>query len=709
MKILRWLIGGIILLVALVVIAIVLLVNFVNPNDFRPQINQKLTEIAQQPVNIQGDIKWIFFPSLGVSVQDISVGDKADTQKMYAQLSAADVNLKLLPLLHKQAQVNSLRVNDLKLTLPASPADDGTNKPSPIAAAMKATGALFAVLPMLDLRELDVQRANITQLTATGDTDWTIKDFNLASKNLRANETFPVEMSLEFGKPATKFSAFINFSSQLNLDTRTQQISLKGTALSVKTPKTAPVNIDFAANIKGLLFDAVNHTASIAGFNGSFNQLSFKVNAKAENLDSAMTVSADISEQTQNLKAMLNALGIKLPATQSSAAFSSMSLTTHVDYQNNQLMLDPCVFVLDGNTFNIRAKSTDVSNMALQLSVQNSAFNASPYLPPANPAHQVQLQGLQLNLTALPPAGSDKNMMMSMLNGSLNLQKVTADQQVAQNILLKFDAKNGLFKLNQMHVNIWQGSVDGSANADLASPRLRWSVSPVVKNVQISNLAHLFVPKFEVSGVAAMSGTISSEGSDPAQIKRALNGKIIFDVKKGVMHGVDLNYWVRNGLALLHKEMPGNVPDTKQTPFGDLTGTLNINQGVVNNPDLLLQGDVLQVKGAGTADLVRESINYRLQMRKMADGDKTHNDVIPLIITGTFDAPKISIDMAMITKQIVDNQKERVMNKLGDQIGKKLGSSEVGQTIGQALNDSGVADSVGNAVGGALNSLLGSN
>jgi hypothetical protein len=98
-------------------------------------------------------------------------------------------------------------------------------------------------------------------------------------------------------------------------------------------------------------------------------------------------------------------------------------------------------------------------------------------------------------------------------------------------------------------------------------------------------------------------------------------------------------------------------------------------------------GPTLYVKGQGSIDLPRESLNYHLLLAKTnEDTGDAQNDIIPLLITGSFDHPSVRLDMAALTKQLISSevgkQKDKLLQKA---LGSDLAQSPVGQQLGQAL------------------------
>ncbi|MEI7609444.1 MAG: AsmA-like C-terminal region-containing protein, partial [Rhodospirillaceae bacterium] len=61
-----------------------------------------------------------------------------------------------------------------------------------------------------------------------------------------------------------------------------------------------------------------------------------------------------------------------------------------------------------------------------------------------------------------------------------------------------------------------------------------------------------------------------------------------------------------------------DVAGSQKTEFAELTGSFTINNGVVTNPDLALKSPLLRVSGAGSVNLPRRTVNYRVQPKLVA-------------------------------------------------------------------------------------------
>ncbi len=672
MKILRWAIGIIVVILILVVVGIVLLVNFINPNDYRDQISQTVSQKIHKPLVIQGDISWLFFPELGFKVQDVVVGDSSG-KDLYAKINLVELNLQIFPLLHKQIALDALRIDGLQMTLPAS-ATSPEAKPTSESTASTSPAAALAAFPQLSLLEFSIKHANISQLNASGKTAWAIKDLSLDGTNIGVDHQFPIQFKLNAFYPEKNLNATIRFASEVDWQTSDQLVLLKSLKLMIDTDKSSTPPINLVVESPKIAANLSSHTLAADAISGSLNELNFSAKGTVKNFDTAPDISADWNMNTPNLRTFMHGLGIDLPATLPNAT-DQFTLKTYVEYGSNQLTLNPFSVRLGKNTIDGQIKSVDIKNMAMTMNLKSAVLNA----------FGAAVNGLQINLSALPPPGADKDWLASTVNGSITAQSGSYQQQPFSNFQLQLDGKNKIFKLLKLHTNIFGGSVDSTGIVNMQSSSAKFTINPNVQNIQVQDLLKIVEPKFDLTGLASLNGSISSQGTALPMIKRNLNGNLKVFVKNGVLHGLDVGYWANMASDLYHGHFGSALqqPEGSSTQFGNLSATLAINQGVISNKDFLLQGPIAQVKGAGTIDLNRESLNYHVEITKTnrATG-KQHADVVPLIITGSFDQPKIQPDMAAISKAILLNQKDQVVKKV---MGEDLANSPLGQQVSGVL------------------------
>jgi len=118
MKALKYLVVTVLTIVVLAILTLVGVALFVNPNHFKTQIANAVDKITGRQLTINGNIRWSFFPWLGLGVQDVSLSNASDFgQTPFATLGEVDVSVKFLPLLHGAIEVGTVKLTNLQINL----------------------------------------------------------------------------------------------------------------------------------------------------------------------------------------------------------------------------------------------------------------------------------------------------------------------------------------------------------------------------------------------------------------------------------------------------------------------------------------------------------------------------------------------------------------------------------------------------------------
>ena len=113
MKFLKWLL---IVFASLFLLLVAYLTLIFDPNDFKPQIVEAVKKQTGRDLTINQDLSWTFFPSIGISLGDISLsnpkGFKNDTM---LKVDGIVAEVALLPLLSKEVEIAQLNLDGLTL------------------------------------------------------------------------------------------------------------------------------------------------------------------------------------------------------------------------------------------------------------------------------------------------------------------------------------------------------------------------------------------------------------------------------------------------------------------------------------------------------------------------------------------------------------------------------------------------------------------
>jgi len=158
-----------------------------------------------------------------------------------------------------------------------------------------------------------------------------------------------------------------------------------------------------------------------------------------------------------------------------------------------------------------------------------------------------------------------------------------------------------------------------------------------------------------LEGTAQATLNVTLAGDDGEKIKRTLNGKGDLLFKDGAIKGIDLAGMVRNtaaafGLAEKRKEKP-------RTDFSALHAPFTITKGLVNTKKTTMVSPLIRVLAKGKANLVKETMNFRIEPKFVATlkgqgaTEQLGGITIPVLITGSFSSPQFRPDLEALLKQ----------------------------------------------------------
>jgi AsmA protein len=132
---------------------------------------------------------------------------------------------------------------------------------------------------------------------------------------------------------------------------------------------------------------------------------------------------------------------------------------------------------------------------------------------------------------------------------------------------------------------------------------------------------------------------------------------------------------VRNVKAAFGLEQdPAQRP---RTDFAELNAPFSIKNGLVHTPETRLQSPLIRIIAAGDADLVNETLDFRVEPKVVAsikgqgDAEQRSGLMVPVLVSGTFSEPQFTPDLAgMAKKQLQEKilgsgKGEKLLDKKG--------------------------------------------
>jgi AsmA protein len=201
MKIIKYALYALGGLIVLAGVAIAIITAVFDPNQYKPQIVQVVKEKTQRTLRLDGNIGLSFWPSIGAKVGKASLSERASDRE-FAAVEEVRVSLKLMPLLSKQAVVDTVRIKGLRANIVKTKdgklniddltgAPTGQEKPAPKGMPKGSEPALE-----VDIAGVEITDAAITYSDQAAGSKYTLSALNL--KTGRIAPGVPARVDLKF-------------------------------------------------------------------------------------------------------------------------------------------------------------------------------------------------------------------------------------------------------------------------------------------------------------------------------------------------------------------------------------------------------------------------------------------------------------------------------------------------------------------------------
>lgn len=465
-------------------------------------------------------------------------------------------------------------------------------------------------------------------------------------------------------------------------------LQLGGSALPGGKPQAVKLSTGLAADLAAQELSLSD--LQLAGFGLKISGRQWLVSK----LDSALpTLDGDLTVAPFEPRALMAAFGIAVPQTADATVLKSASFTSQLSANAKSASLKKLTLKLDDSTLRGDLAVRDFATQAMSFDLSADRLDADRYLPPApKPGASVGADATaaakaDANATELPIA------LIDQLNaqGTLEVASMKLKNLKLANVRLKLDGSRGATHRQQLSASLYGGSAD--LNLAVA-PGAKHAIKLALSGINAAPLLKDFINSDKLSGKGSMTLDVTTSGRTLGAAKKALDGKLAFNLADGAVKGFNLGQIMRDGQALLARQVP-TTATAQSTDFAELRGSGVFVNGVLKSDDLSAKNPLLRLEGAGEIDLVQETINYlakpTLVNTASGQGGKDRIDlsgiVVPIRVSGALYKPKVSIDWQAALKQqavgqlreklgvseeTVREKREELRSKAKEEIGKGL-------------------------------------
>ena len=203
-------------------------------------------------------------------------------------------------------------------------------------------------------------------------------------------------------------------------------------------------------------------------------------------------------------------------------------------------------------------------------------------------------------------------------------------------------------------MKLYQGTVSGKSVVNVKGASPVTDLQLTVDKLQVNPLLKDLAGKDFLEGATRAQIALSMTGDHPARIKQTLSGRGSLDFTDGAIVGVDLARMVRDVKAGLRGEMQSGPKP--RTDFSELAVPFTLQNGVFHTADAAMKSPPLRLSAAGSADLVKETLDFRMDPKlvgtiKGQGDDKDRSGLgVPIVVAGSFASPIFRPDLEAMAK-----------------------------------------------------------
>lgn len=700
-KLLKIIVALVAVAFALVLILALVLPFIIDPNDYKDEIAAAVEKQTGRTLTIAGDIGLSVFPWLGLDIgrTRLSNAEGFGDQPM-ASMEEVQVRVKLLPLLRKELEMDTVRLNGLQVYL-AKDAQGRTNwadlqgeaPGAPEADAEGApAGSTASPLAGLAIGGVEVSDAQIVWDDRSTGSRYEIDDLAFSTGAVQPGEPFDLELHFRLASREPVLDGEFDLQGRIDIAPSLQALAVEDTRLDLDLQgESLPAGRLKLALQSDIAVDLEQQTLEIPDLKLELLGLVITGNVTGSSITAEDAAFAGVLEIAEFVpRDVIQALGQQAPVTADASVLGKADARLVWEASHTHLAANAIRLRLDDTSLNGNATLRDFDKPAIRFTLEVDAIDLDRYLPPAAegsaPAAATPAQ------TAAGGAGALPLDTLRGLNlaGNLKLGRLKAYNLKSTDIEVGIKAQDGVVRIHPAGARMYDGQYQGDIGLDVRQDTPRLSLNERLDGIQSGPLLKDLTGEDTVLGRADLRATLSGAGATPEQLRRTLNGNAAFAFTDGAVKGVNIAALIRNAQAKLQGKPAPATDQPDQTDFAELKGTATVTDGVVKNDDLSLQSPLLRISGKGKASLPEETIDYLLTTKIVGSlegqGGKALDELrgiaIPVRIGGTFSKPTYTPDLAAALGDTAKQKaKEKIEKKAQDLIKDKMGDGAADQLL----------------------------
>ena len=682
LKPLLYAIGG---LVALLVIGIIGILLFFDPNDYRENIAAQVKLATGRELVIEGDLEISVYPWLAIEIGRTRLGNGVGFgDEPFASFERASLSIRLIPMLiRRDIEISAADLDALHLNLAVNASGRG-NWQDFIDASEAAAAAPVVTTPAeesdgksgtLDISSIAIRDAAFSYSDAQTGDQFRLSDVNLVTGRVSATDPIPLSGGFGFELQPAGVSGNIEMETVLTFDTDAGVVRLDNLMIDGLLEGVTEIPTTLRFETASFEVNTGTETVSLEKIDMALLGLDIAADVEPFSYANEITLAAAIKVDAFSLRSLMQRLSIEPPETADPTALGKVIIDATARVNPSEIALTDLALTLDETLFTGELSIPQGDNDIYRLELEADSIDLDKYMAPAE-------EGATTTAADEAPIEIPSE-MIRLINarGKLVIGDASLGGMRFENVTLGLNIDNGKLRLNPISATLFEGTYDGDVRIDASGDTPVMSVNENIKGVQLGALALAMFEQDNLNGTINGSFKLSGRGSDLAAIQSDLDGNISFEMLDGAWLGTDVWYELRRARSTIKQEPPPEPRLPVRTQFSQVRASGPVKNGVFTNNDLLAELPFMQITGKGSVNLVEATLDYRMQAKVISKPEFVGDDitadelkdftkmVVPMRVSGSLTDPNIKVDVG---KMLQEQAKREVEEKLKKELEKKV-------------------------------------
>ncbi|PCI75422.1 MAG: hypothetical protein COB20_12940 [SAR86 cluster bacterium] len=606
-------------LILLSIVAGVILLMSVNTDQNKAAIQAAVLSSTGYELTIAGDMDITFFPSVGLTLNDVRLKNPASPQEL-ASTTAALLQVDLRALIGGEIFIRELSANDFHINyyidadgksnwdVETPNFNNNTNSANPVTQSTQQQSNPIAAdtnsnIVTVSFERLRIDNASIDIQDLSQGLRYSVNNLNLTSNNTNIEgNPFDVEVNFTFLNNGMTKPIAMGFRGDITADINAGNIDVENFSFNI-----TPLLLQGDLHINGLN-DAVT-------FDGSLSSNDFDV--------FGLLQTVGISESELDVTSSLFSIAEK-PQASVAARFSGDELG---------IVIPELIAQLSESRIEAEAEirfATNLSPANISYEVVSNQIDISPFLDSEAATDTSPVAGngatvIRPNDAVISPSALATNtaIPIELLNsfnvlGSIAIESVVANDLLFTGINVFTNVEDGVLDIELQPVATFEGSVAGNLRVDGRSEVATFSTQLVISQLNLADLAPSVSRLNAVTGNLDVEVDLTATGKTTSEMMDSLNGSATFAITE---NSVDIGVIKQVFTAISALSPSGGTieqwPDVIR--FAELGGFILLNNGLSENQQLNLRMDNFDISGTGGIDMQQQNFDYDLQFSILGD------------------------------------------------------------------------------------------